>query len=92
MAVAPGGTGAPGGASVVGDDVGARRRRGAALVRFAGLEEAAAEVADAVEPAGGVASGLDRPHGYFFFDLPLPLALAPPLDFAALSASAHSRP
>ena len=62
---------------------------------LAGLEEAAAQVADAVEPAGGVTTvlRLHRGHDYFFFldfDLPLPL---PPFAFAsALSASAQSRP
>ena len=62
-------------------------------MRFAGLQEAAAQVADAVEPAGGIALRLGRPHGYFFFDLALALALdLAPFDLAALSASAHSRP
>ena len=60
-------------------------------MRLAGLEEPAAEIADAVEPAGGVALRLGSVHGYFFFDLPLPLPLAP-FDFAALASAAHSRP
>ena len=62
-------------------------------MRLARLDEAAAVVADAVEPAGGVAVRLDRRHDdYFFlpFDLPLPLE---PLAFAAaLSASAQRMP
>ena len=62
-------------------------------MRLAGLEEAAAHVADAVEPAGGVTTvlRLHRSHDYFFFldfDLPLPL---PPFD-VALSVSAQSSP
>ena len=62
-------------------------------MRLAGLDEAAAQVADAVEPAGGIALRLDRCHGYFFFDFALPLDFAlAPFDFAALSASAHSSP
>ena len=62
-------------------------------MRLAGLQEAAAEVADAVEPAGGIASGLDGRHGYFFLDLPLPLPPLAPFDLAAaLSASAQSSP
>ena len=63
-------------------------------MRLAGLEEPAAEIADAVEPAGGVALRLGSVHGYFFFDLPLPLPLADlaPFDFAALASAAHSRP
>jgi hypothetical protein len=63
-------------------------------VGLAGLHEAAAVVADAVEPAGRIALGLDVAHAYFFllFALPLPLA---PFDLAlaaAFSSAAHSRP
>ena len=61
-------------------------------MRLAGLEEAAAEVADAVEPAGGVALRLGPDHGYFFLDfaLPLPLAALAPFDFAPFASAAHS--
>ena len=62
-------------------------------MRLAGLHEAAAVVADAVEPAGGIAFRLDRRHRYFFFlAFALPLA---PFDFALaadFSSAAQSRP
>jgi hypothetical protein len=74
-----------------------RLRRGdPALVRLAGLEEPSTEIADAVEPAGGVALRRVRHDDYFFLDLPLPPLLDLPLAFAAalsaLFASAHSSP
>ena len=62
---------------------------------LSGLHEAAAVVADAVQPARRIAArGLAVVHAYFFllFALPLPLA---PFDLAlaaAFSSAAHSRP
>lgn len=58
------------------------------------LHEPATVVADAVEPAGRIALGLDVAHAYFFLLLALPLPLAP-FDLAlaaAFSSAAHSRP
>ena len=62
-------------------------------MRFARLQEAAAQVTDAVEPAGGVALRPDRRHDddYFFLPFALLLALAP-FDFADFSAAAQSSP
>ena len=57
------------------------------------LDEPAAVVAHAVEPAGGVAADwLVRHEDYFFLPFALPLPLAPFAFAATLSASAQSRP
>ena len=62
-------------------------------MRLAGLQEAAAQVTDPIDPAGGIALRFDRGHDYFFLPFALLFALAAPFDFALDDFSAaHSSP